>query len=97
MEASSKRQTQRRNLMAREWFFVGTSAMDAQDCAMDAQDCAIMNRAVRHLIDQGNPETRELLIQVRSAYVPGMSAQDVIDAINDAHFLNIKSRSSVKP
>jgi hypothetical protein len=48
-------------------------------------DLAIINRAARRIIDQGSLETHALLMEIRMTYRTGMSAQDVIDALNHAH------------
>ena len=68
--------------MAREWF---TEA----NTPLDKAERALLNRAARHLVDQGNDATRLLLMEIRSAYKPGMSAQNVIDTVNDLHFISL--------
>ena len=67
--------------MAREWFTFTNTASD-----LDKADLAVLNRAARHLVNEGNPATHLLMMEVRMKYKRGMSAQDVIDAVNDAHF-----------
>jgi hypothetical protein len=64
--------------MARKWFFIETSI------GVNADDISILNRAARHLVDSHNlSPTVRWLSAIRDAYKPGMSAADVIAAVND--------------
>lgn len=64
--------------MARKWFRIETSI------GVTEEDLSIINRATRHLVDNHNmsPTVRNLS-RVRDAYKPGMSAADVIEAVNE--------------
>lgn len=51
---------------------------------LDSSDLAIINRAMRHLVDEhALPPTHSNLSLVRQTYRRGMSAADVIEAVNE--------------
>ena len=62
--------------MARQWF----TSLNTEGLCGD--DLRVMNRAVRHLVGDGSPSHR-LLMDVRMTYRPGMSAADVMDALEE--------------
>ena len=65
--------------MARTWFRLDNTA------DLDRIDLSILNRAMRHLVNDHNlSPTHSALSEVRQTYKRGMSAADVIEAINDA-------------
>lgn len=63
--------------MARKWYLLEKSIGVTQE------DLIILNRAARHLVDNYNmsPTVRNLSL-VRDTYKPGMSAAEVIEAVN---------------
>jgi hypothetical protein len=63
--------------MSRHWF-------NLENCSLPAADRAILNRAMRHLVDDYNLlAMNESLALVRQCYKPGMSARDLIVAVNE--------------
>ena len=65
--------------MARNWF-----RPDNCQIGVTAEDIPILNRATRRLVDHHNLSPSEKwLFVIRQTYKPGMSANDLIAAVNE--------------
>lgn len=65
----------------RTWF----TARNTAGFDIDNSDRIILNRVARQLARLGMTVDAALLIEIRETYQPGMSAADVINAIDTAH------------
>lgn len=62
---------------ARTWFDLTNTN------GLSKEDLVIMNRAARWIDDGGHEMTHRVLMEIRTKYQPGKSAQDLIDDVED--------------